>query len=137
VHVRSAGAQAGIVTRAQARAAGLSDDAIDYRLGSRRWQRLYAGVLATFSGPVSRAARLWAVVLATGPEAMISHITAAELWGLASESLPDLVVHVTVPASRRIAAPSGVVVHRSRHFTEARHPALAPPAPVWKTRCSI
>jgi very-short-patch-repair endonuclease len=102
----------------------MSDDAIDARLASGRWRRLTVGVLATFSGPLSRAARLWAAVLATGPATMLSHYTAAELWGIAPEAAE---IHVCVPANRRVTAPAGVVVHRSRNFARACHPALSPP----------
>lgn len=116
--------QSGVITRNQARESGLSDRAIDRRVSSGRWQRLHVGVLATFSGQVHRDARLWAAILAAGPDAMLSHITAAELWGLAEQ---EEEIHVSVPAARRIIAPAGVVVHRSRNVARARHPALSPP----------
>lgn len=77
----TAAAQAGILTRRQARSVGLSAEAIRVRLRSGRWQRPYPGVLATFSGPLDREAQLWAAVLACGPEAVLSHETAAELAG--------------------------------------------------------
>lgn len=48
--------QAGVATRSQAHKAGLSDHAIAHRVASGRWQRLYEGVYATFSGPVPRQA---------------------------------------------------------------------------------
>ena len=57
---------AGIVTRAQAHRSGLSDRAIVHRVATGRWQRVHLGVYATFSGPLSRQARLWAAVLYAG-----------------------------------------------------------------------
>jgi very-short-patch-repair endonuclease len=121
----TAAAQAGILTRRQARAAGLTDEAIDVRLESGRWQRVHFGVLATFSGPVNRDAQLWAAVLAAGAGALLSHETAAELAGLTSQ--PGQIIHVSVPTDRRVVNRPGVFVHRSRHAARTRHPALLPP----------
>ncbi len=56
-------------------------------------------------------ARLWAVVLYAGPGALLSHETAAEILGLTDRGCP--VIHVTVPASRRVRARPGVAVHYS------------------------
>jgi very-short-patch-repair endonuclease len=120
-----AAAQAGILTRRQARDSGLSDEAIEARLESGRWQRVHTGLPATFSGPVSRLAYLWAAVLAAGPGAVLSHETAAELAGLLSE--PAAAVHVTVPGERRVSRRPGLVIHRSRYVKTTRHPALLPP----------
>lgn len=120
-----AAAQAGILTRRQALASGLSAAALHNRLSTGRWQRVHYGVLATFSGEAPRAARLWAALLACGPDAVLSHQTAAELAGLATGV--DDRIHVTVPHHRRVSAHRGVVVHRTRDVSAVRHPALAPP----------
>lgn len=117
--------QAGIVTRQQARRAGMTDSAIRQRVLSGRWQRLFPGVFACFSGPVSRPAQLWAAVLFGGPGALLSHETAAELYGLAPE--PVATVHISVPRWRRVSEYPGLVVHRSARAETARHPVLEPP----------
>jgi hypothetical protein len=119
----TAAAQAGVLTRRQAREGGLSNEAIEARLESGRWQRIHSGVVATFSGPVNRAAHLWAAVLAAGPGAVLSHETAAELAGLIAE--PARAVHISVPLARRVRARPGIVVHRSTYAQP--HPALRPP----------
>jgi very-short-patch-repair endonuclease len=121
----TAAAQAGILTRRQAREGGLTDEAIEARLTSERWQRVHSGVVATFSGPLSRPAQLWAAVLVAGPGAALSHETAAELFGLLPE--PQPVIHVSVPAARRVARRPGMVVHRTRLPATTRHPVLLPP----------
>lgn len=120
---QTAAIQANILTRRQALAAGVSPDMIKARMASGRWQRVYPGALATFSGPVPRAALLWAAVLVSGPGAVLSHETAAELAGLIDE--PGQNVHVSVPLARRIAPKPGIVVHRSTYARS--HPALRPP----------
>lgn len=117
--------QHGVVTRAQALGSGLTLSAIRARLRSGRWQRVFDGVFTVFSGPLPRMAQLWAVLLRAGPGAMLSHDTAAEVVGLASG--PSTVVHVTVPASRRVSRIPGAVVHVSRRSARIGHPTRTPP----------
>jgi len=73
--------QRGVLTRAQALDAGLTDKAIAVRLHNGRWQRLHTGVYAAFSGEPPRDAQLWAAVLRVGPAAALSHHTAANSMG--------------------------------------------------------
>ena len=101
--------QSGVITRGQALAAGFTDKAIEVRLATGRWQRLYPGVYATFSGEPSRAARLWAAVLRAGTGSALSHQTAAELYGLADSPAP--LIHVTVPSGSAVVRPPGVLIH--------------------------
>jgi very-short-patch-repair endonuclease len=119
----TAASQAGILTRRQAASLKVSIAAIRARLASGRWQRVYPGVLATFGGPLPRDARLWAAVLVSGRDAVLSHETAAELAGLSTG--PGATVHVTIPLGRRVTARPGIVVHRSANAVP--HPALLPP----------
>jgi hypothetical protein len=117
--------QRGVITRRQALGAGLTRSAICARVDGRRWQRIYPGVFAAFSGEPSRAALLWAAVLKAGPGAALSHETAAELHGLTRK--PAALIHVTVPARRRVEPVPALMVHRSARIAEARHPCQAPP----------
>lgn len=103
--------QGGIVSRQQAIAAGMTPGAIVAKVKFDRWQRLYRGVYATFTGPLSREARLWAAVLYAGKGARLSHETAAELHGLADKPAP--LIHLTVPISRRVRPADGLVIHVS------------------------
>ena len=48
---------------------------------------------------------LWAAVLYAGPGAMLSHQTAAELWGLADK--PSSLIHLTIPGDRRVRKQPG------------------------------
>jgi hypothetical protein len=108
-------AQCGIVDRAQAKWAGFSDRQIWHRLESGRWQHVHQGVYATFTGPLSRDARLWAALRKAGQGAMLSHETAAEVHGLIDKPAGKT-IHITVPAGRRPVrrgAARGVVIHRS------------------------
>ena len=74
--------QAGIVSRQQALAARMTHEQVRFRVRSGRWRQLYRGVYATFTGKLTDRARLWAVVLAVGEGAVLSHETAATYYGL-------------------------------------------------------
>jgi very-short-patch-repair endonuclease len=115
--------QDGVISRSQAVSLGLSPQVIDGQLKSGRWQRLHRGVYAGFTGRVPRRAALWAAVLRAGPDAVLSHQSAAELYGMTK---PGGVIHVTVAADHRIASLAGIIVHRSNRLAAARHPALLP-----------
>lgn len=117
--------QEGIIDREQARRLGLSDRQIGHRLSSGRWQRVHVGVYATFTGPLSRNARLWAAVRRAGDGAMLSHETAAEVQGIIDRPLGNT-IHVTVPPARRPAQlrpARGITIHRS----DQGHPQLSGP----------
>jgi len=116
--------QAGAISRQQLLTAGLTPQMITTRLERQRWQHLYRGVYATFTGPPPRQAWLWAAVLRAGPGAVLSHLTAAELHGLLDT--PADAIFVTVPSTRRIRAP-GLVVRTSGRIAEATQPGRQPP----------
>jgi hypothetical protein len=92
-----------------------------------RWQRLQRGVYATFSGDPARETMLWGALLRAGPDAVLSHQTAAERHGLIDE--PSPLITITVPAFRHPAQVKipGVVIHRSNAILRTRHPAMLPP----------
>jgi hypothetical protein len=123
---RLTGRQAGVITCAQALAAGMTRHAVQARIGAGHWQRLHVGVYLTYSGPPARTSLLWGAVLAVKSGAVLCHQTAAELHGLA-DGRNDSVVHVMVPRGRPVARMKGVAIHYSRRVEIARHPALQPP----------
>ena len=121
------GLQGGAVARRQAAGAGIAPYTIRSRVRSGRWQRLQRGVYASFSGEPTRETTLWAALLRAGPDAVLSHQTAAERHGLIDE--PSSLIVITVPLSRtptRAKIP-GVVIHRSDAILRTRHPAMLPP----------
>lgn len=122
---RQAREQGGVLTRRQAVQAGLSVDKITWLLKRGDWRQVHRGVYATFTGPVSRSARLWAAVLYAGPGAYLSHETAAEINGLSDDESPA--ISVTIPASRRISVPPGVVIHHSSRKAMTWRPPGMPP----------
>jgi very-short-patch-repair endonuclease len=117
--------QRGVISRQQAILAGMSSGDIAWLLRSGRWRSLQRGTYAVFTGEAPREAVLWATVLRAGPRAVLSYQTAAELFRLADG--PSPLVHLTVPACRRMGSIPGVVIHRSSRLELARHPTLLPP----------
>ncbi|WP_111256461.1 type IV toxin-antitoxin system AbiEi family antitoxin domain-containing protein [Jiangella anatolica] len=119
-------AQHGVVSRAQARAVGLTAARVRWLVGSGRWQRLHAHTYATFTGPLPFDAQVWAAILRVGAGAVASHRTAAYLHGACDD--PGPVVHVTAPASRHVRTKiQGVRVHYAHRLALSRHPSATPP----------
>jgi predicted transcriptional regulator of viral defense system len=116
--------QAGSISRQQLLDAGLNPQLIIRRIERNRWQQLYRGVYATFTGPPPRETWLWAAVLRAGNGAVLSHQTAAELHGLVDA--PAESIFVTVPSTRRITTP-GIVIRMSGRIAEATQPNREPP----------
>jgi len=94
-----AGAQHGVITRAQMLEVGLSSRTIERRVERRQLHRLHRGIY-TYGDPKPSVRGRWlAAVLACGEGAVLSHRSAASLWGLVrSKGGP---VEVTAAAGRR------------------------------------
>lgn len=102
--------QWGVLSLAELCTCGLSRQSISSR-ERRGWlHRLHRGVYAVGHSNPPRQGWLLAAVKACGPGAVLSHLSAAELWGLtdAAGRYPE----VTVPALGSRAHP-GIRVHRS------------------------
>jgi hypothetical protein len=116
--------QAGAISRQQLLDAGLNPQLITRRLQRGRWQQLFRGVYASFSGVPPRETWLWAAVLCVGEGAVLSHQTAAELHGLV-DSRADAIV-VTIPSTRRVAT-RGLIIRISGRIDQAKQPNRNPP----------
>ncbi|HEX2413665.1 MAG TPA: type IV toxin-antitoxin system AbiEi family antitoxin domain-containing protein [Thermoleophilaceae bacterium] len=103
--------QHGVVARWQLVKLGLGRGAIGARLRSGRWRRIHRGVYATGDAPLSREGRFIAAVLACGEAAVLSHRSAAVMWGILSGG--PAWAEVTVPGDRGREL-VGVKVHRQR-----------------------
>ena len=125
--------QRGVIARWQAPAVGLSAAFIDGQLRRDRWQPLYRGIYAVFTGTPPRESVLWAGLLRAGSGAVLSHHTAAELDGLTDS--PGRVIHVTVSHGQKLSIPASegndvvpaIAVHQSARLDITRHPARTPP----------
>lgn len=120
-----ADAQAGVISRAQALAAGMSPAAVDHRLLTGRWVRALPGVYRTFTGPPSDQATAWAVVLYAGAGATLD--AAPSLWLAGVRNGPPASWPVLVPAHRRVVPQPGMPVTTSIRLGDWAHPSAAPP----------
>jgi very-short-patch-repair endonuclease len=94
---------------------GVGPSAVDRWRRMGRLHRLHRGVYAVGHPGLSQEGRWMAAVLAAGPDAVLSHRSAANLWGVSRRT--SVVLDVTTPHSRRTIR--GVAVHRTRRL-EAR-----------------
>ena len=102
-------ARHGVISRRQLIGFGVSADQIYRRVASRRLIEVHAGVYRSGEVPDGELARCVAACL-VDDAGVISHTTAARLWGLRCCSGSD--THLTVPSEVRVRA-HGITVHRS------------------------
>jgi very-short-patch-repair endonuclease len=101
------------MTLAELEAIGLSGRAVRHRLATGRLRRLHRGVYAI--GSPTDEARWSAAVLVGGEGALLSHRSAAALWGLCDDDRTT--VHVTLPKRATRVRPS-VELHSGATFTD-------------------
>jgi very-short-patch-repair endonuclease len=104
-----AGAQHGVVARRQLIELGVGRGAIDRRVHRGRLHVVHRGVYAVGHRALTQRGRWMAAVLAAGPGAVLSHHSAAALWGIRPTSRTR--IEVTVP--------------RTLHATKHLHPHCA------------
>jgi very-short-patch-repair endonuclease len=102
--------QHGVVSAAQLAALGLDKDAVRRRVEDGRLHRVDRGVYAVGHARLTREGRWMAAVLRCGAGAVLSHRSAAALWGIRPTGAAR--VDVTVPRDRGHAPRPGIIVHR-------------------------
>lgn len=128
----------GPTTRSAVLAAGLGERALRHP-GVRRLSRdtYLPGALA--DDVVSRVA---AVLLTAPPDAVVSHRTAAGLWGLEIPLQPrDARVHLTVDPGSAVRARADRCIHRTARapadFTETKGVPVTTPARTWRDLAAV
>lgn len=101
--------QHGVVAHRQLLELGLRRSSISWRVKSGRLHAVRHGVYAVGRPELSRHGRWMAGLLVCGPEAVLSHGSAAALWGFGSE--PRGLVEASLPPNRRCRQP-GIRAHR-------------------------
>jgi very-short-patch-repair endonuclease len=107
---RIAARQHGVVTTRQLREVGLDKSAVSRRLRGGRLHRMHRGVYAVGHPALGLHGRWMAAVLACGEGAVLSHASAAALWGLLRPI--DGPVHVSIPTTRGSRQRRGIHLHR-------------------------
>ena len=105
------GRQHGLITRGQLLEMRMTDREIERRVRSGRLHRVHRGVYAVGHERLTTEGRFLAAVLAFGRGAVLSHQSAAVLWGIRAARGPR--VDVTVPTTGGRARRGAMIVHRS------------------------
>jgi very-short-patch-repair endonuclease len=103
--------QHGVIAVRQLRDAGLDKHRVRHRVRTGRLHPIHRGVYAVGHEHFSQESRWMAAVLAGGKGAVVSHRSAASLWGL----LPDPTasrVEISVPGDGGRSRRAGILVHR-------------------------
>ena len=103
--------QHAVVARRQLLELGVGPAAIRHRIAAGRLHRVHRGVYAVGRPELTRHGRWMAAVLSCGPDAVLSHLSAAALWEIVATDGP--MIHLSVP-SRADPRRPGLVVHRRR-----------------------
>ncbi|MFZ0041040.1 MAG: type IV toxin-antitoxin system AbiEi family antitoxin domain-containing protein [Solirubrobacteraceae bacterium] len=113
--VAQANRQAGVVSRDQLLVLGFSERQINWRVDRGLLSRIHHNVYVVGHRLAGSRGYLVAALLSAGPDAFLSHRTAAAVWGLRPVDVRRL--ELTVPGSggRHGPAAETLIVHRTRH----------------------
>ena len=105
--------QHGVVARSQLLQLGLSQKEIAHRMASGRLHQVWRGVYAAGRPRLDQRGRWMAAVLACGRDCVLSHHSAAALWGIRPARVDEIEVSVPQSVARSRA---GIVCHRRAPF---------------------
>jgi hypothetical protein len=118
---RLAGRQHGVLTRRDLEGLGFSKAGIEHRVATGRLHLITLGVYAVGRPDLTPHGRWMAAVLACGDDAVLSHRSAAELWGIGHEEDQRIDVSIRrrsvitrrgIKVRSRPSLPSQSLVHR-------------------------
>jgi very-short-patch-repair endonuclease len=115
VIAKIAARQHGVISAAQLAFAGLPPHGVTRRMQAGRLHRLHRAVYAVGHTRLSFEGRCIAAVLALGDGAVISHHSAAAVWGMLKPHSGPIALTVPGDGGRRKRA--GITIHRSRSLT--------------------
>jgi hypothetical protein len=104
-----AGRQHGVVARWQLVRLGMSATAVKRRLARGSLHQVHRGVYAVGHRVLSQDSRWLMAVLAFGPDTVLSHRSAGQLWRI----VPRYAIAPEVARSASVRGKRGIVVHRS------------------------
>jgi very-short-patch-repair endonuclease len=114
---RIASRQHGVIAFRQLEAIGMTKSGVTRRVRAGRLHRLHQGVYAVGHAQPAQTGWWMAAVLAYGTGAVLSHRSAAVLWGLL-RNRPGL-IDITVPSHAGKRKRNGIRLHRSKTLTPA------------------
>jgi very-short-patch-repair endonuclease len=120
--------QHGVISRDQLLALGFSEAAIRHRVKTGRLHRIFPGVYAVGRRELTRHGLFIAAVLACGDRAVLSHASAAELWGIRRREPGP--IEISVPRTRRVRR-TGIRAHRRAVVVTTRRHGIPVTTPIW------
>lgn len=117
--------QGGVVSRAQAYAAGLTRGEVRAQVRARRWQRVWSRSLCIHTGEVSPTGRQWAAVFEGGDRAMLDGAAALVASGLEHYDVEAL--RVSVPRGVKPLRGNGLDIRRTRRWRNEDRAAAGVP----------
>lgn len=109
--------QGGVVSRAQAYAAGLTRGELRAQIAARRWQRVWTRSVCVHTGEVSARGRQWAAVFEGGDRAMLDGEASLVASGLQNYQVS--VLRVSVPRGVKPLRATGLDIRRTRRWSAA------------------
>jgi very-short-patch-repair endonuclease len=117
--------QHGVIAHAQLIGFGYTAKGIKHRITSGRLHQIYRGVYAVGRRELAREGEWMAAVLACGPDAALSHDSAAALLQIAT--VPTEPIHISVLSAGR--SRDGIVVHRRTELSTTTHQRIPTTTP--------
>jgi len=108
--------QGGVLSRAQAYAAGMTRAEVRAEIRAGRWQRVWSRSLATHTGEISPLGRRWAAVFEGGSRAVLDGDSALVAAGL--ERWQAERIRVSVPRGVKRVRAQGLDVRQTRRWRE-------------------
>jgi very-short-patch-repair endonuclease len=110
----TAARQGGVISRAEAYAAGLTRGEVRAQVRADRWQRVWTRSLCVHTGEVSAVGRHWAAVFEGGGRAMLDGESSLIASGLEHYDSP--VLRVSVPRGVKPLRGAGLDIRRTRRW---------------------
>jgi very-short-patch-repair endonuclease len=106
--------QAGVVSRLQAYALGVTRAQVRANLRARRWRRVGSQSIALTTGALSLEAKHWAAVFEAGPRAQLDGASALVASGLTGYRTDR--IRVSVPRGARVRRGRGLDIRQTRRW---------------------
>jgi very-short-patch-repair endonuclease len=107
--------QAGVISRRQLYAAGMTRGEVRANVRADRWRRVGTQSICIHRGPLPEEARRWAAVFEAGPRAFLDGGSALKAGGLKNFTMPA--IRVSVPRGARVRRGRGLDIRQTRRWS--------------------
>lgn len=109
-----AAGQAGVVSRTQVYALGVTRSFVRANVRAQRWRRIGSQSISLVTGPLTRQAQEWAAVFEAGPRAFLDGTSALIASGLVGYR--EDTIRVSVPRGARVRRARGLDIRQTRRW---------------------